>query len=30
MLSGETAVGKYPAETVRKMDQVIKYTEAHI
>jgi len=29
MLSGETAVGKHPAETVRMMNQVLKYTEAH-
>ena len=28
MLSAETAVGKYPAEAVRMMNQVIKYTEA--
>ncbi|MBN2057826.1 MAG: pyruvate kinase [Candidatus Saganbacteria bacterium] len=29
MLSGESAVGKYPVETVRTMDQIIKYTEQH-
>ena len=29
MLSGETAAGKYPAETVRMMNEIIKYTEAH-
>ncbi|HBB66915.1 MAG: pyruvate kinase [Elusimicrobia bacterium GWA2_56_46] len=29
MLSGETAVGKYPAETVRMMNEIIKYTEAN-
>jgi pyruvate kinase len=28
MLSAETAAGKYPAEAVRMMNQVIKYTEA--
>ena len=27
MLSGETAAGKYPAETVRMMNEIIKYTE---
>lgn len=29
MLSGETAVGQYPAETVKMMDQIIKFTEQH-
>ncbi len=29
MLSGETAVGQYPVETVKMMDQIIKFTEAH-
>lgn len=29
MLSGETAAGKYPAETVRMMNEIIKYTEAN-
>ena len=29
MLSGETAAGKYPVETVRMMNQVVKYTEAN-
>ncbi len=29
MLSGESAVGKYPAETVRMMNQIVKYTEAN-
>jgi pyruvate kinase len=29
MLSAETAVGLYPAETVRMMNQIIKYTESH-
>lgn len=29
MLSGETSVGAYPAETVRMMNEIIKYTEAH-
>jgi len=29
MLSGETAVGKYPVETVRMMNEILKYTEAH-
>ena len=28
MLSAETAAGKYPAEAVRMMNQVVKYTEA--
>jgi pyruvate kinase len=30
MLSGETAVGKHPVETVRMMNQILKYTEAHM
>jgi pyruvate kinase len=30
MLSGETAVGKHPVETVRMMNQILKYTEAHL
>jgi pyruvate kinase len=30
MLSAETAVGKFPAEAVRMMNQIVKYTEAHI
>ena len=29
MLSGETSVGDYPAETVRMMNEIIKYTEAN-
>ena len=29
MLSGETAVGEHPVETVRMMNQILKYTEAH-
>lgn len=29
MLSGETAVGKYPVETVKMMDEIIKFTEAN-
>lgn len=29
MLSAETAAGKYPAETVRMMNQIVKYTEAN-
>jgi pyruvate kinase len=29
MLSGETAAGKYPVETVRMMNEIIKYTEAN-
>jgi len=27
MLSGETAVGQYPVETVQMMNQIIKFTE---
>ncbi|MBU1083958.1 MAG: pyruvate kinase, partial [Candidatus Omnitrophica bacterium] len=30
MLSAESAVGKYPAEAVKMMDQIIKYTESHL
>ncbi|MBU1112784.1 MAG: pyruvate kinase [Candidatus Omnitrophica bacterium] len=30
MLSAESAVGKYPAETVKMMNQIIKFTEKHI
>ncbi len=29
MLSGETAVGRYPVETVKMMRQIIEYTEKH-
>ena len=29
MLSGETAIGKYPVETVKTMDKIIKFTEQH-
>lgn len=29
MLSGETAVGKYPAETIAMMNQIIKNTESY-
>ncbi len=29
MLSGESAAGKYPVETVRMMDKIIKYTETY-
>jgi len=29
MLSGESAVGQYPVDTVKMMDQIIKYTETH-
>lgn len=29
MLSAETAVGKYPAEAVAMMNQIVKYTEQH-
>ena len=27
MLSGETAVGRYPVESVNMMNQIIKFTE---
>jgi pyruvate kinase len=30
MLSGETAVGKYPARTVAMMNSIITFTEAHL
>ncbi|MDD4957309.1 MAG: pyruvate kinase [Candidatus Omnitrophica bacterium] len=30
MLSGETAVGKFPVETVKMMDMIIKYTEEYL
>jgi pyruvate kinase len=30
MLSGESAVGKHPAETVRMMESIIKFTESYI
>ena len=30
MLSGETAVGKHPVETVRMMNQILNYTETHL
>lgn len=30
MLSGESAVGKHPAETVRMMEDIIKFTESYI
>ena len=30
MLSGETAVGKHPVETVRLMDQILAYTETYL
>lgn len=29
MLSGETAVGKYPLDTLKMMDRIIRYTEDH-
>ena len=29
MLSGETAVGKYPVGSVRMMNEIIKFTESH-
>ena len=29
MLSGETATGRYPVETVRMMRTIIEYTERH-
>ncbi len=30
MLSGETAAGKYPAQTVKTMAEIARYTEEHI
>jgi pyruvate kinase len=30
MLSAESAVGKYPVETVRTMERIIKFTEAYL
>jgi pyruvate kinase len=30
MLSGESAVGKHPAETVRMMEEIIKFTESYL
>jgi pyruvate kinase len=30
MLSGETAIGKYPAETVQMMDAIVHEAEAHL
>jgi pyruvate kinase len=29
MLSGETAVGRFPVATIRMMDKIIRYTEKH-
>lgn len=29
MLSGETAIGKYPSRTVQMMSQIVSYTEKH-
>ena len=29
MLSGETAVGKYPVNALKMMDRIIRYTESH-
>jgi pyruvate kinase len=29
MLSAESAVGKYPVETVAMMNDIIKFTEKH-
>jgi pyruvate kinase len=30
MLSGETAIGRYPVETVRMMNQIVKFTERFV
>lgn len=30
MLSGETAIGRYPVETVKMMNEIVKYTEQRI
>ena len=29
MLSGETAVGRFPVDTIKMMDRIIRYTEKH-
>ena len=29
MLSGETAVGRYPSRTIQMMRQIVEYTEKH-
>jgi pyruvate kinase len=29
MLSGESAAGKYPVESVKMMNQIIKFTETY-
>lgn len=29
MLSGETAIGRYPSRTIKMMSQIVEYTESH-
>ena len=29
MLSGETAIGRYPSRSIKMMSQIIEYTERH-